>query len=185
MLAREWLHANHKRLVTVKFGPESSIHTVDRKGQKLRTFNLKSVDGITVEKTSVGSQLNTLLRHYIVYCSKRVLSSHVCFSVHMLRHAMPSHPISTIGVQYTKAFVCVATSTKWPWFGVGIWIDIIAKEIPQKIGRFFVAAQKRYESNWAELRNYVTKCRDKRTTPKAIGIFLPWSIRVNIWFAVW
>lgn len=54
MLAREWLHANHKRLVTVKFGPEAGIHTVDRKGQKLRTFNLKSVDGITVEKTAVA-----------------------------------------------------------------------------------------------------------------------------------
>lgn len=54
MLAREWMHANHKRLVTVKFGPEASIHCVDRKGQKLRTFNLKNVDGITVEKTSVS-----------------------------------------------------------------------------------------------------------------------------------
>lgn len=54
MLAREWLHANHKRLVTVKFGPESAIYTVDRKGQKLRTFSLKSVDGISVEKTSVS-----------------------------------------------------------------------------------------------------------------------------------
>lgn len=54
MLAREWLHANHKRLVTVKFGPEHGIHTVDRKGQKLRTFNLKSVDAITVEKTAVN-----------------------------------------------------------------------------------------------------------------------------------
>lgn len=89
MLAREWLHANHKRLVTVKFGPESSIHTVDRKGQKLRTFNLKSVDGITVEKTSVGSQLNIILRHYlyILYCSKRVSSSHaVClFLSHSVR----------------------------------------------------------------------------------------------------
>lgn len=58
MIAREWLHANHKRLVTVKFGPESSIYTVDRKGQKLRTFNLKSVDGITVEKTSVSKYNN-------------------------------------------------------------------------------------------------------------------------------
>lgn len=53
MLAREWLHANHKRLVTVKFGPESAIYTVDRKGQKLRTFNLKNVDSITIEKTAV------------------------------------------------------------------------------------------------------------------------------------
>lgn len=54
MLAREWLHANHKRLVTVKFGPESAIHTVDRKGQKLRSCNLKGVDSITVEKTPVS-----------------------------------------------------------------------------------------------------------------------------------
>lgn len=53
MLAREWLHANHKRLITVKFGPEPNIHTVDRKGQKLRTFSIKGVDGITVEKTGV------------------------------------------------------------------------------------------------------------------------------------
>lgn len=52
MLAREWLHANHKRLVTVKFGPESAIHTVDRKGEKLRTFNLKNVDVISVEESA-------------------------------------------------------------------------------------------------------------------------------------
>ncbi|XP_040165408.1 dual oxidase [Anopheles arabiensis] len=51
MVAREWLHANHKRLVTVKFGPEASIYTVDRKGEKLRTFNLKHVDVVTVEQS--------------------------------------------------------------------------------------------------------------------------------------
>ncbi|KAL7042509.1 hypothetical protein ACKWTF_001170 [Chironomus riparius] len=49
MMAREWLHANHKRLVTVKFGPESAIYTVDRKGEKLRTFNLRNTDTIQVE----------------------------------------------------------------------------------------------------------------------------------------
>lgn len=53
MIAREWLHVNHKRLVTVKFGPDASISTVDRKGQKLRTFNLKSVDSVAVERTPV------------------------------------------------------------------------------------------------------------------------------------
>lgn len=53
MIAREWLHANHKRLVTVKFGPESAIYTVDRKGEKLRTFNLKNVDIVTVEESQV------------------------------------------------------------------------------------------------------------------------------------
>lgn len=53
MLAREWLHANHKRLVTVKFGPEPAIYTVDRKGVKLRTFNLKSIDVVTVEESAV------------------------------------------------------------------------------------------------------------------------------------
>ena len=49
MLAREWLHANHKRLVTVKFGPETAIYTVDRKGEKLRTFSLKNVETMQVE----------------------------------------------------------------------------------------------------------------------------------------
>lgn len=49
MIAREWLHANHKRLVTVKFGPEAAIYTVDRKGEKLRTFSLKNVETIQVE----------------------------------------------------------------------------------------------------------------------------------------
>ena len=49
MMAREWLHANHKRLVTVKFGPEQAIHTVDRKGEKLRSFCLRNVDVLSVE----------------------------------------------------------------------------------------------------------------------------------------
>lgn len=57
MLAREWLHANHKRLVTVKFGPEPAIYTVDRKGVKLRTFALKNIDVVTVEESSVGLSL--------------------------------------------------------------------------------------------------------------------------------
>lgn len=68
MLAREWLHANHKRLVTVKFGPEAGIHTVDRKGQKLRTFNLKGVDGINVEKTSVALKtIKTLIFDFLIH----------------------------------------------------------------------------------------------------------------------
>lgn len=56
MIAREWLHANHKRLVTVKFGPEAAIYTVDRKGEKLRTFSLKNIEIVTVEE-SVSSKL--------------------------------------------------------------------------------------------------------------------------------
>lgn len=54
MLAREWLHANYKRLVTVKFGPEAAIYTVDRKGEKLRTFNLKNIEIVTVEESAVS-----------------------------------------------------------------------------------------------------------------------------------
>lgn len=57
MIAREWLHANHKRLVTVKFGPEAAIYTVDRKGEKLRTFNLKNIEIVTVEESAVSSKL--------------------------------------------------------------------------------------------------------------------------------
>lgn len=58
MLAREWLHANHKRLVTVKFGPEAAIYTVDRKGEKLRTFSLKNIEIVTVEESAVSNIWN-------------------------------------------------------------------------------------------------------------------------------
>lgn len=57
MIAREWLHANHKRLVTVKFGPEAAIYTVDRKGEKLRTFSLKNIELVTVEESAVRFDL--------------------------------------------------------------------------------------------------------------------------------
>lgn len=63
MIAREWLHANHKRLVTVKFGPEAAIYTVDRKGEKLRTFSLKAIDSVTVEESAITHLRN---RFYVL-----------------------------------------------------------------------------------------------------------------------
>ncbi|XP_026480513.1 LOW QUALITY PROTEIN: dual oxidase-like [Ctenocephalides felis] len=51
MIVREWLHANHKRLVKVRFGPEAALHTVDRKGEKLRTVSFKNVDSVTIEES--------------------------------------------------------------------------------------------------------------------------------------
>ncbi|PSN44387.1 Dual oxidase [Blattella germanica] len=51
MAVREWLHANHRRLVKVKFGPEAAIHTVDRKGEKLRTVNFGTTEMLTVEES--------------------------------------------------------------------------------------------------------------------------------------
>ncbi|KAK0073156.1 hypothetical protein PV325_010190, partial [Microctonus aethiopoides] len=51
MIVREWLHANHKRLVKVKFGPESALHIVDRKGENLRTFDLNGVNVVHVEES--------------------------------------------------------------------------------------------------------------------------------------
>lgn len=51
MLVQEWLHANHKRVVKVKFGPEVAIHVIGRKGEKLRTVNLKNVDTVLVEES--------------------------------------------------------------------------------------------------------------------------------------
>lgn len=47
----EWLHANHKRAVKVKFGPDVAIHVLERKGEKLRTINLKNVDTVVVEES--------------------------------------------------------------------------------------------------------------------------------------
>lgn len=51
MVVREWLHANHKRLVKVKFGPEAALYTIDRKGEKLRTVSLKNLDTVTIEES--------------------------------------------------------------------------------------------------------------------------------------
>lgn len=51
MVVQEWLHANHKRLVKVKFGPEIAIHIIGRKGEKLRTVNFKNTDTITLEES--------------------------------------------------------------------------------------------------------------------------------------
>lgn len=65
MVVREWLHMNHKRMVTVKFGPEAAIYTVNRKGEKLRTFGLKNIDVLTVEESGpqkVNQKAYILLR---------------------------------------------------------------------------------------------------------------------------
>ncbi|XP_034946208.1 dual oxidase isoform X2 [Chelonus insularis] len=51
MIVREWLHANHKRLVKVKFGPEAALHIVDRKGENLRTFDFCGVNVVAVEES--------------------------------------------------------------------------------------------------------------------------------------
>lgn len=53
MVVREWLHANHRRLVKVRFGPEAALHIVDRKGEKLRTFDFSGVNTITIEESQV------------------------------------------------------------------------------------------------------------------------------------
>ncbi|KAL1137627.1 hypothetical protein AAG570_009323 [Ranatra chinensis] len=56
MAVREWLHANHRRLVKVRFGPEANLHTVDRKGEKLRTVNFKNPETVTVEESMRGKK---------------------------------------------------------------------------------------------------------------------------------
>lgn len=51
MIVTEWLHANHKRVVKVKFGPDVAIHILERKGEKLRTINLNTVDNMLLEES--------------------------------------------------------------------------------------------------------------------------------------
>lgn len=56
---REWLHANHRRIVKLRFGPEACLHTVDRKGEKLRSVSFKNGDTITVEESQVFNKKTT------------------------------------------------------------------------------------------------------------------------------
>ncbi|CAH0546400.1 unnamed protein product [Brassicogethes aeneus] len=51
MIVHEWLHANHKRLVKIKFGPDAAINIMGRKGEKLRTLNFKSSNSVDVEES--------------------------------------------------------------------------------------------------------------------------------------
>lgn len=51
MIVQEWLHANHKRMVKVKFGPDAAIHIVGRKGEKLRTLEFKHSENVTLEES--------------------------------------------------------------------------------------------------------------------------------------
>jgi len=65
MIVREWLHANHRRLVKVKFGPEAALHIVDRKGEKLRTFDFSGVNTITMEESQVSRDVKINFYRYI------------------------------------------------------------------------------------------------------------------------
>lgn len=55
MVVEEWLHANHKRLVKIRFGPDVAINIIGRKGEKLRTADFKSVDSVHVEESAGSS----------------------------------------------------------------------------------------------------------------------------------
>ncbi|CAG9862185.1 unnamed protein product [Phyllotreta striolata] len=51
MIVTEWLHASHKRAVKIKFGPDVAVHVLERKGEKLRTIDLRHVDTVVVEES--------------------------------------------------------------------------------------------------------------------------------------
>ena len=54
MHVKEWLHQSAKRPVKVKFGPEEAFHLLNRKGEKLRSVNVKGQENLAVEVTQVG-----------------------------------------------------------------------------------------------------------------------------------
>lgn len=70
MIVREWLHANHRRLVKVKFGPEAALHIVDRKGEKLRTFDFNDVNTVTMEESQVITKSQPSFFIYIKFQRK-------------------------------------------------------------------------------------------------------------------
>lgn len=51
VMVHEWLHANHKRLVKVKFGPEAVVNVTGRKGENLRAVSFKTTDSVLVEES--------------------------------------------------------------------------------------------------------------------------------------
>ena len=51
MHVKEWLHQSAKRPVKVKFGPEEAFHLLNRKGEKLRSVDVKGMENLAVEVT--------------------------------------------------------------------------------------------------------------------------------------
>ena len=53
MHVKEWLHQNAKRPIKVKFGPDENFYLLNRKGDKLRTINIKNIESLVLEVTQV------------------------------------------------------------------------------------------------------------------------------------
>ncbi|XP_071748300.1 dual oxidase isoform X2 [Lepeophtheirus salmonis] len=61
MTVKEWLHQNAKRPVKVKFGPDESFYLLNRKGEKLRTVNVKNINNMIAEVTQDNSGKKPML----------------------------------------------------------------------------------------------------------------------------
>ncbi len=48
---KEWLHQSAKRPVKVRFGPETAFHLLNRKGEKLRSVQVKNQESLVCEVT--------------------------------------------------------------------------------------------------------------------------------------
>ena len=73
MIVREWLHANHRRLVKVKFGPEAALHIVYRKGEKLRTFDFNDVNTVTMEESQVITKKPAFILYLYMKFQRKIL----------------------------------------------------------------------------------------------------------------
>ena len=51
MHVKEWLHQSARRPVKVRFGPEQAFHLLNRKGEKLRSVNVKDTETLVSEVT--------------------------------------------------------------------------------------------------------------------------------------
>ena len=60
--AREWLHQNYKRYVTVKIGPDEALCIINRKGETLRRMDFRSTPIIQVELTQDARKPMILIR---------------------------------------------------------------------------------------------------------------------------
>ena len=66
MHVKEWLHQNAKRPIKVKFGPDENFYLLNRKGDKLRTINIKNIESLVLEVTQVRHLKGKLLLRYCI-----------------------------------------------------------------------------------------------------------------------
>lgn len=160
MIVHEWLHANHKRVVKIKFGPDIAINVIGRKGEKLRTVNLKNVDSVVVEESlDVTAKKKPMILIHVPRDHDLVLELD---SVGLKKKFLTK--LELFLTSNKKSLICTQVNPNYSYF---ILILVSLVEFVDSSG------------------NHAGESGDEAEAGEEIGAFLQRGIRLNFRFKTW